>query len=462
MIKIETFLKSNIYPLMVAIIGFIAWALPANFLWLNNTLIILLVVISVLILAFFKNTKYIIPILLSLLFMINIEKIGVEDLSGFTVYHLMLILVLVGLTVHFVRFKYEFKFDFIALGLLLIAISYFIPMSYMPVSSLVFSVSLTGLLYLLFYLFFKSTAKVTTAEVLNYFFFAALQLLAILVYSMGTNFFELILENNLEETFSKGIKTGWGGADYGFGNINDLTIHLAILSSGIFYKILKNSKNHSYWIFAVISSLTVIFSGSRGGAITLALILFVYYIMLFVYGKKPQILIGNALIILFGLLAFIYKDIFLILYENFIQGGFDDLDKFSSGRIQLYKEAIEVFKQYPVFGAGWTTFEANNIDRLQVFHSTVFHTLAISGIFGMFAVFVFTIACLATLLKKISLNVLILGVPWTMTMLHGLFDNTIHMVIYTILTIILFTAVQNEEENLFNKDKEFFKYFTYK
>lgn len=454
--KIEKFLESNLYPLIAAFLGFIAWTLPNNFLWLNNTIMILLVLMAVFLLSFFKNTKYIIPIALSLMFMINVQKIGIEDIEGISVYHVLIGLAIFGLTVHFIRFKYQFKFDFIAFGLLLIAISYFIPMAYMPFSSLFLFVSMTGILYVLFYLFFISTAKVTTDEILNYFFFASLQLLAILAYSMGTSFYELIQKNNLTDTISKGIKSGWGGNDYGFGNINDLTIHLAILSSGIFYKVLKNPKKYFYWLFVVIGVLAVIFSGSRGGVLALILILFVNYIMLFVYGTKEQILFGNLLILVFGLVMFINKDVFLILYENFIQGGLDDLDSFSSGRIKLYKQAVEIFKEYPLFGAGWTTFEADNIDRLQVFHSTIFHTLAISGLFGLIAVFVFTIACFVSLLKKLTLNVLILGVPWTMTMLHGLIDNTIHMVIFTFLTILIFTAVQTSDKTLKKEEEDIF------
>jgi O-antigen ligase len=168
--------------------------------------------------------------------------------------------------------------------------------------------------------------------------------------------------------------------------------------------------------------------------------------MLYVYGTKEQIIIVNVLLFVVMGLAFAFKDIFLIFFENFLQGGVEDMNSFSSGRIQLYKDAIEIFKKYPVFGAGWTTFEAENVNRIQVFHSTIFHTLAISGIFGLISVFIFTVACFTTILKKLNKNVLLLGVPWTITMLHGLIDNTIHMVIYTLLTMVVFTAIRKEEE----------------
>lgn len=455
--KIESFLKSNYYPLIIATLGFIGWALPTNFLWLNNVLILLVILFLVLILSFYKNTKYIIPILISIMFMINVQEIGAKDLEGVTIYHFILGLIIVGLIINFIRFKVKFRFDFIAFGLLLIALSYFIPLAYMPITNAVYSVSITGIVYVLVYVFFISTSKLTTDEILNYFFFASLQLLTIMVYKMGTGFLELIKQNNLEDTISKGLKNGWGGTDYGFGNINDLTIHLAILSSGIFYKVFKNPKKYFYWIFAVIGVTAIVFSGSRGGLITLFLTLLAYYIVLLARGSKEHIIAVHVL--MFGALALMLANtkIISILYENFIQGGFGDLDVFSTGRITLYKEAIEVFKEYPVFGAGWTTLEANNVDRIQVFHSTVFHTLAIGGVFGAIAVTVYVVASYQAMFKNRKFNVLILGIPWTTTMIHGLFDNTVHMVIFTLLTILMFTGIKTENQAEVNSKDIMFK-----
>ena len=147
------------------------------------------------------------------------------------------------------------------------------------------------------------------------------------------------------------------------GNINDLNIHLAILSSGIFYKTIKHPKNYFYWLFAILYVVLIVFSGSRGGAITLVLLLFSYYIMLYVYGTKEQIIIVNVLLFVVMGLAFAFKDIFLIFFESFLQGGVEDMNRFSSGRIQLYKDAIEILK-YPGWDY-WTTFEAENVNRIK-------------------------------------------------------------------------------------------------
>ena len=130
--KIERFLNSDFYPLILAIIGFIAWALPNEFLWLNYSIIIMLMVVFIVLLTLFKNTKHVIPLILSLLFTVNIQNIGVKEIEGISIFHLIAVLIIIGLVIHFIRFKHEFKFDWISLTLLIIAITYIIPMFYMP------------------------------------------------------------------------------------------------------------------------------------------------------------------------------------------------------------------------------------------------------------------------------------------------------------------------------------------
>lgn len=459
--KIERFLNSDFYPLILAIIGFIAWALPNEFLWLNYSIIIMLIVVFIVLLTLFKNTKHVIPLILSLLFTVNIQNIGVKEIEGIGIFHLIAVLIIIGLVIHFIRFKHEFKFDWISLTLLIIAITYIIPMFYMPFTGLLFSISMSGLIYVLFYLFFRSTAAVKTDQVLTYFLYASLQLMAVMLYSMGTGFYELIQTNSLLETFEKGLRTSWGRADYGFGNINDLIIHFTVLSSGIFYKILKKPKNYAYWLLAILGILVILLSGSRGGFLSLIIVLFVYFIILVAYGERHQVIFASILVVISGAIIYFSRDLAVIFYNNFIQGQIDDLDAFSSGRIKLYKDALRVFKEYPLFGAGWTyAFEEGNVDRIQIYHSTIFQTLAISGIAGIIAVFAFTVACFSALLKKSKFSVLVLGVPWTAAMIHGLIDNTIHMVIFTALTIVMFSAIQNEDDVITKREKDFFDFLT--
>lgn len=458
--KIEKFLNSDFYPLLIAVIGVIAWVLPSSLLWLNYTLVSLILLVGVLILSFYSKTKYVIPIILSLAFMINMQDMGVEQVQGISIFHFMVLLAIAGLVVHFIRFRHKVRFDWIAFSLLLIAISYLIPMIYMPFSGMLLSISLSGFIYLAIYLFVKNTAQVKTDEVFVYFFYASLQLMAIMAISMGQGFYELYQNGHeLSEIFRRGFITSWGRTDYGFGNINDLIIHLTILSSGIFYKLIKKPKNYSYWLVVILSLVLVVLSSSRAGFLSFASLMLVYFLMIFAYGEKHQMIVATTLFVLAGVLLFFARDYVAIYVDAFMGNGVDDIDGFSSGRITLYKQALDVFREYPLFGGGWAyVFEADNVNRIQIYHSTIFHTLAVTGLFGMFAVGTFTIATYVTILRRLKLNTLIFLVPWIMTTLHGLIDNTIHMVIYMGLAAIMFAAITEDEEVVTQKDQIFFDY----
>jgi O-antigen ligase len=60
-----------------------------------------------------------------------------------------------------------------------------------------------------------------------------------------------------------------------------------------------------------------------------------------------------------------------------------------NGRSCLYIEALDLFKQFPLFGVGLGYVNPNVVDvsglRLYNFHSTFFHSLATMGIFGLLA-----------------------------------------------------------------------------
>lgn len=445
--QIEKFLKSYFYPIIIGALGFIAWSLPDSLLLLNNVLIVSMLALMALILVLFKDSKYSIPIILALLFTINAQDLNVDAVSGFNIYYIMFIMLFLGFTIHIVRYKPSFKLDLIGLMLLLIAITYIIPMFYMGVTTEALAISASGFIYFALYLFYKNTTEATVEEILVYLFFASIQLMAVMLYPMIKEYLVLIKDNSLAETFKIGLKSHWGQSNYGFGNINDLTIFLTILSSGVFYMILKKPKNYLYWLIGLLGVLSMLLSGSRGGMISLLLVLFIYFIILATYGEGHQIFFASSLIVLIGLSVFIFKDVAIVFYDNFIKGGIDDLDAFSSGRITLYERALKVFKEYPLFGGGWTyQYELGNTNRIQIYHSTIFHTLAITGLAGMAAVFGYTVISFRSLLKKLNVPVLIFGAAWMVAMIHGMIDNTVHMLIFTVLSSLMFAAIERKEE----------------
>src|SRR5690606_20391057 len=143
-----------------------------------------------------------------------------------------------------------------------------------------------------------------------------------------------------------------------------------------------------------------------------------------------------------GLIALVVTSLILIKFpvlvetavEVFMQGGLDDLDQFSSSRITLYKHAVELFKQYPIFGAGWESMtDIGNPNRIQVFHSTLFHTMAVMGSFGLIALVVYFYQTYRLMIEKRKFEVLFIMIGVTVTQIHGLIDNTQFMLVYTFI-----------------------------
>ncbi len=446
MIKLEKFLKSDIYPLILSVGAAVAWMFSGNLAGVNKLFIVVYLLLAALILATYKDTSYTIPIFLGLLFMVNTKNLGLRDIRELSFMYIIFGLVIIGLAIHILRFRHKFNIGFLSLGFLLIAISYFLPMLYIPFSKTLFAISTIGFLYLVIYLFVLNTSYNKTETILKYFFFASFTLLIQLYGGYLKGLLAMNFSQGIGAVATKGLTTAWGNSDLGYGNINDVIIFLTLLSSGQVYMIFKYPKKYYLWIFPSLSVIAVILSGSRGGWISWAAMLVLFYVLIIAKGTKEQFIIATSLAVLALIPMVIDKRIPLLLYRVFRQGGIKNLDTFTSFRMTLYRNSFQIFKKYPYFGAGWTyALDMGNSNRVQVYHSTIFHTIAVTGLFGVAAVAVLVILQLSVIIKKLNIYVAIAAIAWLTTFFHGLMDNTIHMLIYTILTIFLFTSIERDD-----------------
>ncbi|MGI6360407.1 MAG: O-antigen ligase family protein [Acholeplasmatales bacterium] len=455
----ENFLKSNIYPLILSVVAAVVWMFSGNLEIINRLFIVVYLLLAALILATYKDTSYAIPIFISLLFMVNTKNLGLQDIRELSFMYIISGLVITGLTIHILRFRHKFNIGFLSLGFLLIAISYFLPMLYIPFSKTFFTISTIGFLYLAIYLFILNTSYSKTETILRYFFFASFTLLIQLYGGYLKGLLAMNFSQGVEAVVTEGLTIAWGNSDLGYGNINDVIIFLTLLSAGQIYMIFKYPKKYFLWIFPSLSVIAVILSGSRGGWISWAVMLLIFYVLIIAKGTKEQFIIATSLAILALIPMVVDRRIPLLLYRLFRQGGIKDFDTFSSFRLTLYKNAFEIFKKYPYFGAGWTyALDMGNSNRIQVYHSTVFHTIAVSGLFGVAAVAVLIISQLSIIVKKLTIYIAIAAIAWLTTFFHGLMDNTIHMLIYTILTIFLFTSIERDDAIVEQVSTEEFPY----
>lgn len=144
-------------------------------------------------------------------------------------------------------------------------------------------------------------------------------------------------------------------------------------------------KSLVYAVVSVLQMVAVIATVSRG-AILVGIAEFVLMIIVsVVYNKhrKVYMLLYLLAVAVTLALCFAFKDRLIAFVERAFSNGLDD-----SGRDNIYKEAVRVFKENLFFGVGFGYVGENsylNSNPMYYFHSTFFQTIASLGLFGLVA-----------------------------------------------------------------------------
>lgn len=179
-----------------------------------------------------------------------------------------------------------------------------------------------------------------------------------------------------------GVTGGW---NVGWGNRNNIATYLLLTAPMCFYLSTRSKRPFVWYACAVFQYVCIILTFSRGGILfgfvtgTVGLIL---SILMAPNPKRNAACIGAGIAIL--LIAYFIgfnkaNNMFKSLYGR----GFG-----LSGREDLWAEAWDVFKLYPMLGAGFGYKGPNyTLETLNVyfFHSTFFQIVACMGLFGLVA-----------------------------------------------------------------------------
>ncbi|MFW5780529.1 MAG: O-antigen ligase family protein [Bacillota bacterium] len=235
-----------------------------------------------------------------------------------------------------------------------------------------------------------------------------------IVYYIRLGSFESILDS----VYHKSINVGWAGP-------NNVSPMLALCLPSSFYYAIKK-RNYGYWfiIIACIQYVLILSTLSRGTILftTLALPFMLCYTM-----AKSENKLGTGLVLSLccaagiALMAY-YGPQLLDIINRMIGRGLDD-----SGRIELYKDALQVFKKYPLFGAGWDYRlgeMAGDGYTPYWYHSTPFQILANMGIVGavFFSLFSFWRYKNAFFTKKYRVAKYTIGAGLLLFELYGFVD----------------------------------------
>lgn len=157
--------------------------------------------------------------------------------------------------------------------------------------------------------------------------------------------------------FQKEIFTGWGIR-------NNIGGQITFAIAGPFYLACKKKQP---WIFGLIATgmiFGVCVTESRGAMLTSFGMIIVCTVLLLVITKKMQRIknicaIAGIVVTLAILIPSLWKIYFHQFFDRLIKTivESDNMDEFSSGRIEIYMTGLKLIGKYPFLGSGWYSAE---------------------------------------------------------------------------------------------------------
>jgi O-antigen ligase len=392
--------------------------------------------ISVVILLFSKNTIHVLPFFFNMMFMISQTEWSLETIP---IYLFVLpVLMALAFVIHYIKFRHGWVKGKLLFPLLLM------------LSAMVFSIFNTeiidinyvfylviGLFYVLIYIFFIQTIKGDNLDYIIRLFMVLGLLISfqVLVYYLNT-------EDVLTALESKSIDLGWGISNF------IATYLIIFISVSVYYVKTKKLKIISTLIIA-FEIIMLLFTLSRGGVLAfVALVpLLVYYLY---HGQKNKLTITMYLFLLGILLTVIFTlrtDYFMPLLERFKNLKITE----GNGRVELWIQAYDKFRTYPIFGAG--LFARVEGDYFGFYHNTIMHTLASLGIVGFISLLWQAFVVIKIFMKQMTLEKGILLIALIGANLHGMVDNVYFMPQFMILffVVIAATEIHNQDQDSFSR-----------
>lgn len=382
--RLNSFIQSDWWIAFNVVLVFVGWISGGWF-----VLLPILVTLNVLPLFFFKETKHLLTLILSFTFIISDNRHHLDNYAWMLAFVLLLF---VGMVFSLVRFKRDYsplhpkRIKGFHATLIALAIPFAFagvttsaqnPLARIVVLALII---LSALGYTFFYVTLKGDADKTQVAdyVIKVLFCLGVAIALQAVYYYATTFHSF--DELKTAIMDKNIKLGWGGP-------NNVAPVLSMTIPATLYLCLKRNKAVPILVFFALFEYLLIFcTGCRGAILftTIAMPVMLLYVM----GKtENKVLFASSVcvlltvaIILLGLFGEHVSPIFTRLLDR----GFD-----SSGRTEgVYPEALELFKRFPIFGAGWDYNlgeMAHDNYSPYWYHSTVLQILADMGIVGAIA-----------------------------------------------------------------------------
>lgn len=232
---------------------------------------------------------------------------------------------------------------------------------------------------------------------------------------------------------SKSLTLGWG-----ISNAIAIILNITIAMNCFF---LCRTKSRFIWsITLAIQSIGMLLTMSRGGLLGSIFIAIAFSYIIYKHHKDKKFLAVEfgAFVILIPITIFIFSHSSTSAIRWLWDNGSDD-----RGRWVVYKEAIETFIKYPLFG-GSLAVRTDSYGNLHHFHNTVLHVLACLGLTGFAALIFHLYQKFKLLFENLTLYKTFAIIAIIATHIHGLFDNTYFTSSYMMLLILWLAIIEKD------------------
>ena len=210
----------------------------------------------------------------------------------------------------------------------------------------------------------------------------------------------------------------------GWGVWNPVGVCITVLIPMTLYGAMRSRHTYYYFAVAVITALAAVMTMSRNAMIA-AVLFFVICVAIasFVGERKRTFRIITAVgAVLFLLLLIIFREKIAALLSDYLERGLSD-----NGRFELWRDGIDAFLEYPIFGVGFFGVPADTFhvtDFMPNFsHQTFVELLAATGIFGCLSYLYYRVKTAVPFFKRPTLLKTMLGLSMLVLLVESLLDN---------------------------------------
>lgn len=317
------------------------------------------------------------------------------------------------------------------------------------IGNLLWALALLVVYVLFFLMLYLGLMDEDPHEIAEYFTYISLLISWILLLQVA----QIYLEGNL---FAGG-GVNRGAFTLGFGKTNAVGFVLAMLIPINFYGFMRNKYKYIPYIhlFTAIALMGATLTSTSRNAVLVGGIYFAFCFIFIMFAgerkKIARIFVPASIVAVALVVLLFFKDEFVSLIMHYVNrskiDGFtqNDLNSSSAGRINIWIRCFEIFKENPIFGAGFygepMKFATPMAEIIPHFaHNTLFQLLSGLGIVGTLCYGYYRICTLKYLFRKPSLDRFMMMVSASMLLAGSLLDNHLFNIYpglsYTIALVI--------------------------